>query len=256
MSYSRMQLRNTSKEIISAFIWQHILLAHSLFIMALGVALCVQSALGSSVISTVPYVMSLAGETGRVPDLTIGEYTWAMNALLVVAQILILRKHFKAVQLFQLVVGVFFGYFIDVNMSLISVFPNCELLHGFLLQLFGCCVLACGISFEIRCGSVTMPGEGITVAVSQVSGIPFPKAKIIVDISLVIIALSLGFLFFGTWLWNVVGPGTLFAMFFVGAVVKLIDPHMGWFAKLLTVKPGMKRYVYGLAKFIYRHKLD
>ena len=69
-----------------------------------------------------------------------------------------------------------------------------------------------GISMEIRCGSVTMPGEGITVAISRVSCLPFPKAKIYVDSALVISAVALSYLFFGRWLWNVVGVATLFAM--------------------------------------------
>ena len=79
-----------------------------------------------------------------------------------------------------------------------------------------------GISMEIRCGSVTMPGEGITVAISRVSGLPFPKAKIYVDSALVISAVALSYLFFGRWLWNVVGVATLFAMIYLGLAVKVI----------------------------------
>ena len=67
-----------------------------------------------------------------------------------------------------------------------------------------------------------MPGEGITVAISRVSGLPFPKAKIYVDSALVISAVVLSYLFFGRWLWNVVGVATLFAMIYVGLAVKVI----------------------------------
>ena len=91
------------KDKIISFLWQHVLLAISLFIMTLGVALCVRSSLGSSVISTIPFVMTLAGETGKAPAYTIGEYTYIMNFLLVGLQILILRKKFQPVQLFQLI---------------------------------------------------------------------------------------------------------------------------------------------------------
>ena len=42
------------KEEIISFAWQHILLLVSLYIMTLGVAACVRSQLGSSVISTIP----------------------------------------------------------------------------------------------------------------------------------------------------------------------------------------------------------
>lgn len=111
--------------------------------------------------------------------------------------------------------------------------------------------MAFGIAFEVRCGSVTMPGEGITVALGQVMKIPFAKMKIIVDTSLVAIAIVSSFVFFGRWEWNIIGPGTLFAMFFIGYVIKMLTPHLGWFDHLLAYRPGFRRYVFGLAKYIY-----
>lgn len=53
------------------------------------------------------------------------------------------------------------------------------------------------------------------------------------------------------WQWNIIGPGTLFAMFYVGYIVKLLNRHLGWFDRLLS-RPGMRRYVYGLARYVYR----
>lgn len=58
----------------------------------------------------------------------------------------------------------------------------------------GCVLFAVGISLEIRCGSVTMPGEGIVVAVGKAINIPFAKAKVMVDITLIVIALVCGYL--------------------------------------------------------------
>lgn len=240
-----------SKDRILPFLWQHLLLTISLFIMTLGVALSVRSHLGSSVISTIPFVMTLAGEDGMAPALTIGEYTYIMNFVLVMLQILILRRRFQPVQLFQLVIGFLFGFLLDVNMWLTSAVVCDSLTWQVVVQLLGCMVLAVGISLEIRCGSVTMPGEGITVAVSQASGMPFPKAKIIVDTILVALAVATGYVYFGSWQWQVVGVGTLIAMIFVGAMVRWLDPKMGWFTRLLHY-PGFRRSIYGLARYIYR----
>ena len=50
------------KDKIISFIWQHFLLLISIYVMTLGVAVSVRSQLGSSVISTIPYVMASAGE--------------------------------------------------------------------------------------------------------------------------------------------------------------------------------------------------
>ena len=239
------------KEKIVMFVWQHILLLSSLFIMTLGVALCVRSALGSSVISTIPFVMSLAGAADLAPALSIGEYTYYMNFLLVGLQILVLRKKFEPVQLFQLLIGFFFGFLLDVNMWLTSMIDCTSLLMKIIVQLAGCVILAVGISFEIRCGSVTMPGEGFPVALSRAYGLPFAKAKIGVDISLVAIAVVLGYIYFGTWLWNVVGIGTLIYLILVGSLVRFLDPHMEWFSHLVSYRPGFRRYIYGLARFLY-----
>ena len=88
--------------------------------MTLGVVLCVRSSLGSSVISSAPLAMTLAGEAGMVPSLSLGDYTNILNALLVVGQIIVLRRKFELVQLLQLVIGCVFGLLIDLNMFLTS----------------------------------------------------------------------------------------------------------------------------------------
>ena len=95
-----------------------------------------------------------------------------------------------------------------------------------------------------------MPGEGITIAIHKVTGLEFPKAKIRVDTSLVILAVILCFLLLGSWQWQIVGVGTLFAMVYVGVVVRFTDKYLGWFDRILAYKPGFRRYVYGLARYI------
>lgn len=81
------------KEEVISFVWQHILLLVSLYVMTFGVAACVRSQLGSSVISTIPYVMASAGKMlDYIPGWTIGGYTIMMNAIFVVLQILILEE--------------------------------------------------------------------------------------------------------------------------------------------------------------------
>lgn len=238
---------------VIGFLWQHVLLFVSLFVMTFGVALCVRSALGSSVISTIPYVMTEAGATNMAPPLTIGQYTYIMNFILVLAQIIVLRRRFEAVQLFQLIIGFAFGWLLDVNMALTNGMVSTGITSKVLAQLSGCTILGFGIAFEVRCGSVTMPGEGMPVALTRVSRLPFAKAKIIVDISLVAIAVALGYAFFGHWMGNVVGPGTLFAMFYVGLVVKFVSPRISWFDRVLHFRPGIRRVVYGLLRYI-RHR--
>lgn len=219
--------------------------------MTFGVVLCIKSYLGSSVISSLPLSCSLAGEEGLMPMMSVGGYTIVMNFVFVILQILILRKRFAPVQLFQLLIGFVFGWFIDFNMYLTD-WMSCEtLLSKAFTQFAGCSVMGVGIAFEVRCGSVTMPGEGITVALSRVTGMAFPKMKMIVDTTLVMMAVISSFLFFGRWQWNIIGPGTLFAMLYVGWLIKVITPHLSWFDRLLAYRPGFRRYIFGLARWIY-----
>ena len=114
----------TRKEKIISFAWQHLLLFVALYIMTLGIAACVKSMLGASVISVLPYVFHNAGTGGLTSSLTIGQYTFIMNALLVVGQVGVLRRHFDPVQLFQLLVGFVFGMLIDLNLYLLSWLQN------------------------------------------------------------------------------------------------------------------------------------
>ena len=176
--------------------WQHLLLMVSLYLMTLGVVLCVKSCLGSSVISSLPFVFSLAGPVSRVPEWTIGGYTIAMNFILVFCQVLILRKKFEPVQLFQLVIGFVFGWLIDLNMFLTSALECGTLPSQLFVQFAGCTIMGIGIAFEVRCGSVTMPGEGISIVISQVARRPFAKVKIGVDTALVVLAVGSCYFFF------------------------------------------------------------
>ncbi len=177
-----------------------------------------------------------------------------MNFVFVVLQVAVLRRRFEPVQLFQLVIGFVFGWLIDLNAGMLAGLECESLWSKTMVQLAGCTVMGIGIAFEVRCGSVTMPGEGITVALSRVSGTPFPKMKICVDTALVLLAVAGSFLFFGQWRWNIIGPGTLFAMVYVGIVVKVTVARSKWFDSVVHYVPGFRRYVFGLARYIYQRR--
>lgn len=239
-----------NKRYLLSFLWQHLLLIISLFVMTLGVSLCIRSNLGSSVISSLPLSCTMAGVIGELPRWSIGVYTNLLNLVLVFIQLLILRRRFPLVQLLQIVVSVIFGALLDFNMWITSEI-NCNVLWSqALTQFLGCTVMGLGIAMEVRCGSVTMAGEGVPVAISRTYGVSFPTAKICIDTSLVAIAVISCYLFFGVWKWNVVGLGTLFAMFYVGIAVKMFGKKMRWFEQLLEYQPGFRRHIYGLARYI------
>lgn len=242
----------TVKEKIISFAWQHILLLFALYIMTLGIALCVKSMLGSSVISVLPYVFHDAGTNGQVPALTIGQYTFIMNALLVVGQIGILRRQFEPVQLFQLLVGFVFGLLIDLNMNLISWLQPIALWEKATAQLVGCTILAAGIAFEVRCGSITMPGEGFPVAVSKMLNARISKSE----------NHCRHFTrHFGNYIQLCIFRKVAIVHHRTGHIICHVLCRMGRtdcqsslevVRPCTPVSPGFRRYIYGLARYIYR----
>lgn len=238
------------KQRITGFIWQHILLLLSLFLLALGVAICIRSSLGSSVISALPYSFALAGEDGLVPKFTLGMYTNILNVLLVLGQIIVLRKDFNPIQLLQLFIGVVFGILIDFSMILTTFLITSNIIFQLIEMIIGSSIMALGVALEIRCASITMPGEGLPAALSKLTGKTFANMKIYVDLCLVLSAIISMFLFFGTWKWNIVGVGTLFAAIYCGMAVKFISKRLDWFDRLLGYQPGFRRYFFGLAQYL------
>ena len=62
-----------------------------------------------------------------------------------------------------------------------------------------------------------------------------------VDTSLVILAVILRFLLPSSWQWQIAGVGTLFAMVYVGVVVRFAAKYLGWLDRILACKPGFRR---------------
>lgn len=82
-----------------------------LFFSAQGVAITKLGALGVSPISSVANVMSL-----RLPALSLGNWLIIWNCVLILGQILILRRKFQPIQLLQIPLSFLFGYFTDFGM--------------------------------------------------------------------------------------------------------------------------------------------
>ena len=91
---------------------RYLLFLVGLFINALGVSLVTKASLGTSPISSIPYVLSL-----NFP-LMLGNFTIIFSILLILLQLLILRKDFKIENILQIPVSIAFGYFIDLTMYL------------------------------------------------------------------------------------------------------------------------------------------
>ena len=193
--------------------------AAGILINSFGIVLITKGALGTSQISSIPYVLSL-----QMPSISFGMFSFIMNMVYIVLQALLLRKQFKPFQLLQIVVNVVFSASIDVFMAMLSFYAPQQLFTRVLSAIAGCIVLAFGISVEVAPDLIMVPGEGIVAAISKVSGWRFGSVKVVFDVTLILIAALLSWLFFGDLVG--VGVGTLLSAVSVGQFVNLINRHV------------------------------
>lgn len=187
-------------------------------INSFGVALITRAALGTSPISSLPYVLSF-----RFP-VTLGQFTFAMNLFFILGQALLLRRDFQPIQLLQVAVNAVFSAFIDVSMGLLSWLEISSLPMAVLVLALGCAVLAFGISVEVAPRVLMVPGEGIVQAIAAVTGWRFGNVKVGFDAALVATALVLSLLFFHRL--QGLGAGTILSALAVGRFVNLYNRRL------------------------------
>lgn len=186
-------------------------------IMAFGIAFSIKSDLGTSPISSLPYVAS------TISGLTVGTTTIIMHCVMILLQILLLRKKYHIFQLSQLAVALVFGTFTDLAVFCIQGLTANTYLEQWLCCAVGILLVGIGVSLEVAANFVVVAGEGLVLAICEAFGKKFGNTKIAFDVTLVSIAVVLSL----TCLHTVVGvrEGTLAAALLVGQVAKLCRRH-------------------------------
>ena len=189
-----------------------------LFVNSLGVSLITKANLGTSPISSIPYVLSL-----NFP-FTLGNFTIFFSIFLIVLQLIILRKNFKLEHILQIPVSIIFGYFIDLTMILFSwVNPEAYIMKIVYL-LIGCLILGVGVYMEVLADVVMLPGESFVCAIVLTWKTNFGTTKICFDVSMSVIAAVLSFVFAGRL--DGVREGTVIAALLVGFIARLIGKKL------------------------------
>lgn len=186
-----------------------------LIVMSFGVSLSVKADLGVSAISCVPYVYSL-----KLP-LTLGELTILLNILFIIAQIAILRKNYKIVQLVQLPAVIVFGYCIDFTMFILSSLQPTSYIEQAILSLSACAFLAFGVFLLLKTRLTYLPLDGLVITISQAFKKEFGKVKISTDSSMVFFGVISSFLLLGHL--EGIREGTIAAALLVGGLIKFFN---------------------------------
>ena len=196
------------------------LLVIGLFFAALGVALTKRGELGVSPISSVANVLSY-----QFTDLTLGSWLILWNCVLILGQILLLRRNFQPIQFLQIPLSFLFGWFTDFGMWLVSFLPVQVYAVRLLMVLAGTVVLGFGITLSVIADQIMNSGEAFVKAISDVTHQEFGTIKVVFDISCVLIAPILSLLFFEG---AIVGTreGTIIAALCTGFVVKFFSRRL------------------------------
>ncbi len=192
---------------------RYLILIIGLFVMSVGVNISINSDLGTTPISCIPYVLSF-----YLPY-TVGFITFVFNALLVGLQICILRSRFSRIQVLQVFVGLFFGAFIDLTAPWLNFLTPTSYFSQWVLCVLSCLVLAVGVYIEVSADALVLPGEGVSLAIMEVTDVEFGVIKTMFDSSNVIVGVCISLLLYATL--KGVGLGTIFAMIAVGTFVRV-----------------------------------
>ena len=195
-----------------------------LLILALGIALAVNSNLGVSPVSSLPYVVS------QIAGISLGTCTIAVYIGYILLQMLISRK-FQPALLLQLVFSTIFGWFVDGAKWVLGDF--CLPTYFGQLLMLAASILLIGFSLVlyIDVQLAPMPAEGLVGCLSEKLHKPFSSMKTLVDCSSVLLGAVLSLLFLG----RLVGirEGTILTALLVGRMMGVLRKFVGpWIQKL------------------------
>ena len=193
-------------------------LVAGLFIMAFGVAFSIKGNLGTSPISSLPYV------TGQISGLTVGTTTIILHCVLILLQILILRKQYDWIQLLQLPIAFVFGLMTDLAVGALAFLHPAGYAQQWMICGIGILLVAVGVSFEVTANVIVLAGEGFVLAVCKVCLIKFGTMKVVFDVSLVVISCILSVVF----LHGIYGvrEGTVAAAILVGNISRQVNKYL------------------------------
>ena len=192
----------------------------SLFFSALGVAFTKHGELGVSPVSSVANVMSI-----KFTFLSMGNWLIIWNCILVLGQILILRKKFQPIQLLQIPLSFVFGWFTDLGLWMVSPIPTDWYPIRLLMVILGIVILGFGIALAVAANVIMNSGEAFVKAVADTVRKQFGNVKIAFDVTNVLLALVLSLAFFN---FTIVGAreGTVISALGTGIVVKFFSKRL------------------------------
>lgn len=211
-----------------------------LFVMAIGVTFAANSNLGMSPVNSIPAVLS------AITNIEMGNCVIIIFSLFIVAQIVILRREFRLINLTQLIFSTIFGFFVDFTDALFQGFCLPTIAGRAVMMLFSLVFIAIGVSAYVATDLINMPIEGMTLAITQkVKTKTFRQVKVVVDTTTVLIALVLSLIFMGTIQTNLGITGYPTSLVFVGTIVSAVGVGTVMGPVQKVVLPPIRKICFG-----------
>ena len=205
------------------------MLAVGIVVMAAGIVVVTESKTGTSPISSTGFVLSCA-----FPSVSYGMFMFAWNMLLLLGQIIILRRRFKLTALLQIPISVLFSLSVDFFTWLLSSFTPANYAISFLVLALGICLLAFGVALTVIANIAMNCAEALVAAITLKTGWNFGYTKVGFDVMCVVIATTTSLI----TLQGIVGirEGTLVAACTTGFIVNAIVKALGGVKPAIDIK--------------------
>ena len=161
-----------------------------LLVLAFGIALSVNSNLGVSPVSSLPYVVS------QILNISLGTCTTIVYCMYILAQMVLARK-FQPTLLLQLVFSTIFGYFVDGAKAVLGDFALPGYFGQLLMLATSIALIGFSLVLYIEVDLAPMPAEGLVGCIAQKLGKPFSSMKTAFDCASVLAGAVLGLVFLG-----------------------------------------------------------
>lgn len=200
---------------------RYVLFFIGLLVLSLGIALITKASLGTSPITSIPYSLSMI-----FTSLTLGNFTILYSFLLVAIQAALLRKKANKFNLImQVIVSVFFGYFVDFGMWVFGSVDPAIYAERIVFVIIGCCGLAFGVYMQIIADLVIIPGDGLAYTLTMKLRRPYNRVRVTQDVTMIVIAAIIGYIGLGTL--GGVREGTVISAILVGNIASLYLRKLG-----------------------------
>ena len=158
---------------------------------ATGVVLTIKAGLGVALGSGIPVVINTIN-----PNITIGTVSTIFFAVLVLFQILFLRKDFKPIDLLQFFLALLYGRLVDLMMSALSWLTVEAYPLRLLVLILSIVLQGIGVAIYTSTRLISMPPEGFCLALGHVSSkLDLGKARLVLDTVLLVLTVGLSLIF-------------------------------------------------------------